>query len=243
MFVVLLKNRLKEIIRKSNLCRKIAEIYDLFPYRMIHYGQNAEDIIAGSLFPASYTGFYVDIGAHHPVKFSNTYLLYQAGWQGINIDPLPGSMTLFNKMRPKDVNLEICVSDDDADVEYYIFSEPAYNTISKKRAEHVISRSYSQLIETKAIKTESLKAIFSRHIPKGQSIDLMTIDVETMELQVLKTNDWERYIPRVIVIESLASFEKDIFSIIHDPAISYLIEQDYRIIGKAINAVYLQHGK
>ena len=54
-------------------------------------------------------GYYVDIGAHHPVKYSNTYLLWLNGWSGINIDPLPNVMALFDKYRPKDINLNIVI--------------------------------------------------------------------------------------------------------------------------------------
>jgi hypothetical protein len=61
------------------------------------YSQEGEDLIASRLFPNQSTGFYVDIGAHHPTRFSNTYLLYTKGWRGINIDPLPGSKELFDK--------------------------------------------------------------------------------------------------------------------------------------------------
>ena len=52
---------------------------------------------------------FIDVGAHHPMRFSNTYLFYKKKWKGINIDPLPGSMKLFNKLRPRDINLELGV--------------------------------------------------------------------------------------------------------------------------------------
>lgn len=236
-----IKDMLRKIISKSKLCKKIAEVYDASQYGKRCYGQNAEDVIISSFFPPDYAGFYVDIGAHHPVRFSNTYLLYQAGWHGINIDPLPGSMLLFDKMRSRDVNLELCVSGSEDPVKYYSFDEPAYNTISAERAEEIIGKKYSQLKQTWEIKSEPLWSIFSRCIPERQSIDLMTVDVETMELQVLKTNDWKRYIPKIIVMESLISLEKDIFSVAEDPVVSFLQEHKYSVIGKAVNAVYLRY--
>lgn len=45
------------------------------------------------LFNDSSSGIYVDIGAHHPFRFSNTYVFYKRGWRGINVDAMPGSMT------------------------------------------------------------------------------------------------------------------------------------------------------
>lgn len=52
-------------------------------------------------------GFYVDVGAHHPMRFSNTYFFYRMGWSGINIDAMPGSMKEFKKYRRRDINLEL----------------------------------------------------------------------------------------------------------------------------------------
>ncbi len=72
------------------------------------YSIEGEDRIVRSLFwEKRDTGFYVDVGAHHPFRFSNTYLFYTQGWRGINIDATPGSMRAFKKHRPRDINLEI----------------------------------------------------------------------------------------------------------------------------------------
>ncbi len=237
-----IKSFLKKLIKNSTMCNKIAKICNEYPYSARYYGQNAEDVIVSTFFPQGYSGFYVDIGAHHPVKFSNTYLLYQSGWRGINIDPLPGSMLLFNEMRPLDINLEVCIFDGEQTVKYYSFDEPAYNTVSAERAEEVVSNKYAQLQKVEDIKSEPLWSIFSRYIPVGKCIDLMTVDVETMELQVLKTNDWEKYAPTLIVIESLITQHKGIFSVTDDPVVSFLVEKNYQVVGKALNAVYLRHG-
>jgi hypothetical protein len=78
-------------------------------FKQTHYSQNGEDIILQSLFPREHTGFYVDVGAHHPYRISNTYLLHQQGWSGINIDPNPETIAFFNRARPKDININIGV--------------------------------------------------------------------------------------------------------------------------------------
>ena len=75
------------------------------------YAQDSEDLLVLSLLGDSKPpGFYVDVGAHHPARYSNTLLFYLKGWRGINIDALPGSMDLFRTWRPLDVNLEIAIS-------------------------------------------------------------------------------------------------------------------------------------
>ncbi|MCW5198180.1 hypothetical protein VU06_00335 [Desulfobulbus sp. F3] len=80
-------------------------------------------------------GFYIDIGAHHPKRFSNTFYFYRQGWHGINIDAMPRSMELFNKIRPRDINIEAAISDEKVELTYYMFDEPALNTLSKESAE------------------------------------------------------------------------------------------------------------
>ena len=62
---------------------------------MMSYSQQGEDMILKSLFQDHQSGFYVDVGAHHPSRFSNTYFFYLRGWRGINIDAMPGSMAAF----------------------------------------------------------------------------------------------------------------------------------------------------
>ena len=72
------------------------------------YSQEGEDRILLMPFENCKDGFYV---AHHPTRYSNTYLFYRMGWSGINIDAAPGSMNLFKKKRPRDINLEVAISD------------------------------------------------------------------------------------------------------------------------------------
>src|SRR5438045_8009791 len=50
-------------------------------------------------------GYFVDVGAHHPIRLSNTYLLYRCGWSGINVDANPDGIELFRKKRPRDLTI------------------------------------------------------------------------------------------------------------------------------------------
>src|SRR5690554_5496726 len=77
----------------------------------INYSQEGEDQVLKRIFENQNSGFYVDIGAYHPFKYSNTMHFYRQGWRGINIDASKNSMVEFNKHRPKDINIELAVSD------------------------------------------------------------------------------------------------------------------------------------
>lgn len=105
------------------------------------FSQEGEDLILHRLFQdyehitkTKLEGFYIDVGAHHPIRFSNTFSFYVKGWSGINIDPTPGGMEAFRNIRPRDVNLELAVSDKKEKLKFYLFEEPALNTCDENIA-------------------------------------------------------------------------------------------------------------
>jgi len=194
------------------------------------YSQDGEDLILARIFRHSQQGFYVDVGAHHPKRFSITYFFYKRNWHGINIDATPGSMKLFNKFRPKDINLELGVSDTKQTLTYYLFNEPALNTFSPKIAEnHANQGVYKQIAQTK-VETLSLQEILLKYLPKGQVIDFLTIDVEGFDLEVLKSNDWKLYRPKIILVEIINL--KNIDEIQYRPEYQYLKDQGYEFFAK-----------
>ena len=208
----------------------------------ISLAQNFEDLVFEKLWNEGHPkakGFYVDVGAHDPIRFSNTYRLYRQGWRGINIDPLPSCIKKFRKHRPEDINLNIGISDNTGEMDYYSFVEPAFNTTNPVRAEHVINSGYSKLKEKTVIRIDTLKNVLDSHLGAGQ-IDLLTMDVETMELQVLKSNDWDKYRPEFIIMESIVSCNESLDKIYNDPAVKYLTDRQYIAVAKVSNAVFFQ---
>lgn len=168
----------------------------------ISYGQEGEDLILNRLFDGKKKGFYVDVGAHHPARFSNTFLFYKRGWRGINIDALPGSMDKFNKIRPKDINVECGVARASGRLIYHRFNEPALNTFSVEEAAIKNSPPY-HLVDTVLVSVEPLSSLLNRYLPSGQDIDFLTVDVEGFDEEVLRSNDWKIYRPRIVLAETL----------------------------------------
>jgi FkbM family methyltransferase len=163
---------------------------------MIAFSQEGEDLILNRIFSGKHQGFYIDIGAHHPVRFSNTYLFYKMGWRGINIDAMPGSMKPFQKHRSRDINLEVPINSTSTEIDFYIFNDPALNGFSKELSLKRDSESEIFKIEkTLKLKTYRLDEILNKHLPKNQPIDFMSVDVEGLDLEVLKSNNWEKYRP------------------------------------------------
>ena len=146
------------------------------------------------------SGFYVDVGAFHPTLFSNTYFFYLNGWQGINVEARPGSKQLFDKVRPRDVNLEVGVSRERGSMTYYFIAEDSpMNSFSPDflRQIEMLEHVRSEI----AVPTLPLAEVLEQHLPKNQTIDFMNVDVEGHDFEVLESNDWKRFRPKVIVVE------------------------------------------
>ncbi len=172
-------------------------------YSRLSWSQEAEDLVLDKYFGQRTNGFYVDVGAHHPVRFSNTRLFYLRGWRGINIDAMPGSMTAFARARPRDINLNIGIATGIGALTYYRYDDPALNgfvyrsdTIAATR-----SRGAYRLIGTDTVMVSPLADLLERHLPPGQVIDFLTVDVEGLDLEVLHSNDWARFRPECVVVE------------------------------------------
>lgn len=86
------------------------------------WSQESKDLILQRIFENKPNGFYIDLGAHHPRRFSNTYLFYSQGWRGVNIDAMPGSMIEFNKERSGDLNLEVGIELKESFLGYHVFN-------------------------------------------------------------------------------------------------------------------------
>lgn len=193
-------------LKAQTLKEKIKCLLDLWSVKS--YSQEGEDLILKRIFEnKTDPGFYVDVGAHHPMRYSNTYLFYKQGWSGVNIDAAPGSMEVFRKYRPNDINVEAAISDEETDLTYYMFNDGALNTLSKEQVNLVKKSSGDKFYITKEVpvKTKRLGQILEENIPEGKAIDFMNVDVEGLDLQVLKSNNWEKYRPKYILVESYKS--------------------------------------
>ena len=172
-------------------------------YKNFYYSQNGEDVVVSSLFEdlKIKTGFYVDVGAHHPQRYSNTNLLFLKGWSGINIDPNPETITLFNSARKNDINLNVGVAANASKLVYYNFSDPAVNTFSADAAKKYEGKKWISLVSKTEVSVVPLRDLLVTHVPKNRSVDLLNVDAEGFDMEVLKSNDWEKFQPVVVIIE------------------------------------------
>ena len=228
----MIKNLLKKLV-PTRYWESPDSFYHLYlnSHAGTYYSQEGEDVILRRVFGDQKTGFYVDVGAHHPKRFSNTCYFYDKGWQGINIDALPGSMKVFQKFRPRDINLEIAISEKEQNLTYYMFNEPALNGFSKSISEGRQNEDY-QIEKKISIPSFPLSKILDTHLPLNQKINFLSVDVEGLDLKVLASNDWEKYRPKVVLVEVLFSSLNKLES---DPVYNYMVTQGYYLFAKLIH--------
>ena len=195
------------------------------------YAMDGEDIAIDLFNKKKYNGFYVDIGAHHPLQRNNTHLLFKKGWQGINIDVNQFSIDLFNFLRPNDLNLQVAVSDKEGDISFFYqkkFSQ--LNTTDKKIAEE----NFHGKFQERKVKCQTIKNILDNSKYKNKKIDFLNIDVEGAEMKVLETLNFEIYDPSLICIEILGyrdlNIEKREIEIKNNKIFKFLVDRGYKKI-------------
>ncbi len=209
-------------------------------FRAQSFSQEGEDMVIRSFYEnrKHYKGFYVDVGAHHPYRFSNTMYFYKKGWRGINIEPSPEAMKWFRFFRSKDVNLNIGISESPQELTYYCFNEPALNGFSKEISEQRdgLYAKY-KLLKTIPVPTLPLKDVLEKYVPQGKKIDFLSIDAEGFDFIVLNSNDWERYSPTfVLVEEALGIFELD-----QSEIYQFMLNKNYELIAKTKRTLFFKN--
>jgi FkbM family methyltransferase len=214
-------------------------IEKLDPFVHLAYSQDGEDMILRRLFERQALGFYVDVGAHHPFRFSNTCYFYRRGWRGINIDPNPDAIEAFRRIRPSDSNICVGISDIAGCLSFHLFNEPALNTFDADlAAAHARSPEY-RLLETRSIPVRRLDGLLAEHLPPDQRIDFLSIDVEGLDLAVLRSNDWRRFRPRMLLVEA---HERTVVAVANDPINLFAVAVGYRLIAKTLNTLIYEDG-
>ena len=236
----MLKNIVKRITPKILIpfATKVQNNY-LASHALKSYSQEGEDMILRRIFENKQNGFYIDVGAHHPKRFSNTYFFYKEGWRGINIDAMPGSMESFNKVRPRDINIEQPISDEQQTLTYYAFNEPALNGFSKSLSHSRDGKTGYNVIFKKELETKTLDSVLDAYLPNDiKEIDFLSIDVEGLDYQVLRSIDLSKYQPKVILVEILGTSLSDLQE---NEVTRYLENHNYKMYAKAVNTVIFKH--
>jgi hypothetical protein len=175
------------------------------------------------------------VGANRPIQGSNTFKLYCKGWRGINID---GNQTLidqFKKVRKRDINLCEIISSETAPIRFFLSGDDRISTISEDFKDQAGNPDKYNEGVTRV--PRSLSAVLDEHLPAGTTIDFLSIDVEGHDYEVLTSNDFIKYRPKVICIE-YHSFSFDTYR--ESPIFQYLYQRGYALKGFAYPNMFFE---
>ncbi len=219
--------------KKLNLLKIIYFFYQYiksikFIKKRVFHSNWGIDRMAEDYFKKKKNGFFVDVGCHQPFLNNNTYILYKKGWRGINIDLDFGAIDMFNFFRKEDTNIQAAVSNS---VEkknlYYFHNRSAINTLSIK--EGLKSRQVKQVI------TSTLNKIIENSIHNNKEIDFLSIDVEGFEIEVLEGLDFNKYKPKLVVLEFIDHDVKEFYNqrindILNSQLNKFMENKNYKLI-------------
>ncbi|MDA0204528.1 MAG: FkbM family methyltransferase [Acidobacteria bacterium] len=158
--------------------------------------QNREDVMLARAFDHKTDGFYIDVGAMDPDEMSITRYFYDLGWRGINVEPDPRFFSRLVEARPGDVNLPIALSSQEGRRNLYVSQTKGLTSLYSERI-----RDFGE-IQPHLVNTSTLAAVCERHAK--QDIDFLKVDVEGAETEVLRGSDWQRFRPKIVLVESTA---------------------------------------
>lgn len=162
----------------------------------ISYSQFAEDLVLSNIFGyEKASGFYVDVGCFEPIQFSNTFIFYQRGWSGLAIDANASLQAAWRAKRPRDTFIHAGIAETPGELEYLSYEKfPACNGFGRKDRPRLKA-------SASRVACRPLRDILREHLPANTKIDLLSIDCEGMDLEALRSNDFECFRPAVLLVE------------------------------------------
>ena len=206
---------IKEKLKRGTILYKIYLYYNIF-IRYLFFKRNTksfsqfgEDLFIAKFFANQKEGKYVDLGAFHPMRLSNTYLLFKKGWSGTNVDLNPITIDLFNLARKNDDNICCLMAGKENLLKDVYFEDwSAANSIT----------SNANLSEKKQMKTRTFESLISKNF------DFLNIDLEGHDYEILQTIDFKKFNPKLICIEILenCSDKENIFDFLKQHNYSFI---------------------
>ena len=186
---------------------------DLHEFKFRKYSQCGEDKIIELIFQMLSIDkpSWLDIGAGDPIILSNTALFYEKGCRGINIEPNPDFYAKLCEARPEDTNLNCGVGVEAGTMNYYVIDNyPFLNGFSEENSEKMEKEFGYRIKEAIPVRIMPIDELINKYCSLEYP-DILDIDTEGMDLDILSRIDYDRFSPKVIIVETVifGSFRKD----------------------------------
>ena len=181
------------------------------PYANESFSQAGEDCCIGFLFTQLNISqpSYLELGVCKPILGSNTYRFYKQGGKGVLVEADKTQIGYIKEKRPLDVVINVGVSiGDEKEADFYVFDIEGYNTFSKEEASHREKNSESKIVRTDKVALKSINEIIDKNF--NAYPDFLSIDIEGLDFEVLKSLDLQKYPIPVICAETCTFSETHI---------------------------------
>jgi FkbM family methyltransferase len=190
----------------------------------LSYSQNLEDYHLSLAFAGQTTGTYIDIGAGHPIADKVSFWFYERGWQGIVVEPQPELAALYQRLRPRDIAFRGLIGRESGEIDFHVVDR--LHGLSTTRVDVAQkARDFGANYQTRRMPVTTLAELCESY--GVSSIDFLKIDVEGAEGDVLLGGNWQRFRPKVVLVEAISPMTSEPSWQHWEP---FLFAQGYRFV-------------
>ena len=201
----------------------------------VSYAQNFEDVILWRALHAVRNGFYIDVGAGPPLLDSVTLAFYERGWHGVNVEPDVEPFRELTRQRPRDINLNVALSNAPGERDMFFVPHTGNSTLNE--AEARLREQEGRVVVRRRVPVMTLGGLWADHVPAGQVVHFLKIDVEGGEREVLEGLDWRSRRPWVVVAEATRPNSRELS---HEEWEGILLDAGYSFVHRdGLNRFYL----
>jgi len=164
----------------------------------VSYAQNFEDVMLWRALKHVKNGFYIDIGAQHPVVDSVSLAFYEHGWRGVHVEPTLQYSSLLRAARPDESVFQLAIGNQSQQLTFFEFEDTGLSTADAEIARKHQASGF-KCRET-LVPILSLDALLQQ--VDARDIHWLKVDVEGLEKEVLESWQSSSKLPWVIVVES-----------------------------------------
>lgn len=224
-------------LERNWLFRKLYVLRRLLHHTRRSYHSNTDSFIRNTCVEhlqsrgvTSQKGFFVDVGCCHPIKGNTTYILYESGWNGINIDMDEIKIEAFNLRRPRDINIACAVSEKVGELKYWrkgLWS--IYNSLESRE----------EGFREMKVRTDTLTNLIDSTSYKDCPIDFLSVDAEGHDLAVLQSLDFNRYCPKVVCVET---WDANLEDMMQSELYGFMMAKGYGLVNWISSNLIFLHG-